>query len=135
VLKSTPTAQEAEGNTKKFLSYREAWARIRLSIDTGFFFEAVTLEESVISDRLISFLRDCGETFPKKNYSFSELIKLWRKYEPSPIDFRNVNDLQQAVDRWRERRNDVVHGIVKERHSRLSLTIRSRIWYTEGYLP
>ncbi len=55
--KSTiPAGTSLNGNVAKYLSYREAWARIKLARRQGFFLEAVTIDESIISDRLLSFL-------------------------------------------------------------------------------
>jgi hypothetical protein len=42
--KSTvPTGTSLNGNGAKYLSYREAWARIKLARRQGFFLEAVTI--------------------------------------------------------------------------------------------
>jgi hypothetical protein len=49
--KTTPT-----GNTAKFFSYAAAWGWIKRAIAHRFFLEAVTLEESIVADRLISYL-------------------------------------------------------------------------------
>lgn len=45
-----------KGNAAKFWSYREAWTRIKQAQEQGFYLEAVTIEESIISDRLMSYL-------------------------------------------------------------------------------
>jgi len=43
-------------NAMRYFSYKEAWVRIKKAQGSGFYLEAVTLEESIIADRLISFL-------------------------------------------------------------------------------
>ena len=49
------------GNAAEYFSYAEAWVRIREARGSGFHLEAVTLQESIIADRLLSFLVCAGE--------------------------------------------------------------------------
>jgi hypothetical protein len=46
---------KVKGNVANHLSYREAWARIGAARGHGFCLEAVTLVESMITDRLVSY--------------------------------------------------------------------------------
>jgi|SRR5579871_1003630 len=50
-----------DANINQYFSYREAWGRIRRAKGHGYYLEAVTLEESIIADRLISFLVSAGK--------------------------------------------------------------------------
>lgn len=105
-----------DGNTAKYFSYIEAWGRIRKSIGHGFFLEAVTLEESIISDRLISYLvrvRAVKLDATLERQSFASLIKTWKSHVPEAISDSFFADLQTSIDEWRERRNKVVHSMVK----------------------
>jgi len=45
--------------------------------------------------------------------TFKGLIKLWKKYEPLPIKDKRFDDLQQAVEKWREKRNRGAHAGLK----------------------
>ena len=104
------------GNAGKHLSYREAWGRIKGSIAHGYYLEAITLEESIISDRLSSYLVRAGKASPDaklERESFASLIQRWRNCAPSTIADAFFPDLHSAVDEWRGRRNKLVHGIVK----------------------
>lgn len=108
-----------ETNASKYFSHREAWGRIKRSIAHGFYLEAVTLEESVISDRLQTYFRKTGVLDPesKKFISLGKFIELLMKHEPDPIcdpirEPRFTN-LQQSLLDWKNDRNHVVHGIVK----------------------
>jgi hypothetical protein len=58
--KSRIPDQVLKGNAAKYLSYRQAWARIGAAQGHGFYLEAVTIVESVITDRLISYLVGIG---------------------------------------------------------------------------
>lgn len=115
--KSTVPKRAATGNAAKHYSYREAWARIGAAQGHGFYLEAVTLVESMITDRLISHLSRVGaltrQTELHKYPSLSRLIQMWRVQCPTPIAARHFTDLQAAVDTWRQTRNKVVHGMVK----------------------
>jgi hypothetical protein len=49
VRKSTSPQKLIAGNSSKYDSYREAWSRIKLAQDNGFFLEAITIQESIIA--------------------------------------------------------------------------------------
>jgi hypothetical protein len=105
-----------KGNTAKFFSYAAAFGWIKRSIAHRFFLEAVTLEERIISDRLISYLCRVGSLKADRNpekQSFASLIDIWRKVITTPIHDDLFKDLQATTDEWRNRRNSVVHGMVK----------------------
>jgi len=105
-----------DGNAIKYFSDREAWGRIRRAQAHGFYLEAVTLEESIIADSLISFLVCVGAVQPDARLarqSFGQLVQQWMAVVPEPIPTKHFPDLRTAVDAWRKRRNKVVHGMVK----------------------
>lgn len=107
--KSEPLDLTPNGKASKFYSYREAWARIKIAQEHGFYFEAVTIQESIISDRLISYFRNLDIVL-KRMY----LIDLTRKWKELPaIQHKHIDNLQEAVDMWRDNRNKIVHRIVK----------------------
>ncbi len=103
-------------NAAKYFSYREAWGRIRQSIGCGYYLEAITLEESIISDRLISYLVRVGAVKPDaklQTQPLARLIKEWKNHVPEAICDSFCHDLQSEIDEWRVHRNEVVHGMVK----------------------
>jgi len=110
----------AGGDGAKYLSYREAWARINLATRQGFFLEAVTVSESIISDRLHSFLqKTCGlELKPADARSLGKLTQRWAaefeaRLADDPTALASAKALRSDLDDWRQRRNEVVHGLVK----------------------
>ena len=121
LLKSKNLPQNIQGNILKYLSYREAWSRIKQAQQQEFFLEAVTLEESIITDRLICYLVVTGTIKPAlelhKYPNFGQLIKIWKLLHNNPISIRvraiEFEDLQSSVDLWRQQRNKIVHGMVK----------------------
>ncbi len=116
--KSQPLEKPIAGNAIKYESYREAWSRIKFALESEFFLEAITIEESIISDRLMSYLPslDSPKIPSKKNNghcpSFNTLIQRWRS-ECSNDKDSNLNALMNEVDEWRCSRNQVIHAIVK----------------------
>jgi len=103
-------------NANKYFSYREAWGRIKRAQAYGYHLEAITLEESIIADRLISFLASAGKIEGNskiERHSLAHLIQRWFELVPEPIPSKYFPDLRVAADGWRQRRNKVVHGMVK----------------------
>lgn len=101
------------GNSSKYLSYKEAWRRIDSSMESGTYFEAVTLCESIIADRLLSYVLGCDPTSKVNIHTnFSNLIAAWRKLAGKLPAISGV-DLGAAVDSWRKERNTIVHGLTK----------------------
>jgi len=100
------------GNQPKYLSYKAAWERISGAMEAGYYLEVVAICESIISDRLLSYIEGVqGRQVPLKT-SFGKLIQRWRK-QSGAIKSSRGQDLIAAVDKWRDDRNTVVHGLVK----------------------
>ena len=100
-------------NNLKYLSYKEAWRRIKSATDSEYYFEVVTLCESIIADRLLSYIQGTSRDTKVSRYtSFSRLICKWRKLAKSLPEHKGA-DLGDAVDAWRKERNKIVHGLVK----------------------
>ena len=115
--KSSAPSKPVQGNAGKYESYREAFARIKAAQEEGFYLEAVTIEESVISDRLASWLSAnpvAGKAPLKASASFGNLIARWRKlWQASHPDETETTKRIEAIDQWRECRNTLVHAIAK----------------------
>lgn len=122
--KSQASEKEIKGNAKKYEAYREAWTRIAQAQENGFFLEAITIQESIISDRLISFLSRPGasnayveKTKNGKFVSFARIIECWGSEVEQPLSVGDYSDLIDAVDQWRKDRNSAIHAIVKLNNS------------------
>jgi hypothetical protein len=110
IIKSSAITQPINGNTAKYLAYREAWTRIKEAQKQGFYLEAITIEESIISDRLSSYFRNVLE-IEKQPKTFYEMGKIWRESHPEIITYGD-RDLICALDEWRKERNKAIHDIV-----------------------
>ncbi|UCU92331.1 hypothetical protein [Hydrogenophaga taeniospiralis] len=123
--KSTaPVDLVVNGNGAKYLSYREAWARIKRARQESFFLEAVTIEESIISDRLLSFLeKRCGLVLKNTTKgNFNQIIQRWfavamDRHAGRPAELEALTVLNERLQVWRSGRNEVVHGMVKSKAS------------------
>ena len=124
LMKSEKTEAPVSGNAEKYRSYREAWARVKQAQEHGFYIEAVTIEESIISDRLTSYLVDAGLVSRQrrlKDYpTFGNLISIWRRWANTQLASKMDRDnrdrlalLIDSVDLWRQKRNQIIHAIVK----------------------
>ena len=94
-------------------SYAEAWRRINASIDLGFYFEAIAICESIMADRILSYILGVKpQCKMNANTQFSKLIVEWRNTAGSKLIANNKN-LGDAVNVWRIERNSAIHGLAK----------------------
>jgi len=104
--------------------YTEAFASIDSSINSEHYFEAIAIEESIISDRIASFLESMHllKVDDLHRYSFASLITLWKFAVLSPgAIWEPCEGLIKEVDEWRKQRNKYVHGLVKFPHQRANI--------------
>lgn len=111
--------QEPNGNRSKYESYREAWQRIVASRQAGFFLEAIAIEESIIADRLVSYLSRPDARTPvskdKKGRwpALGKLITTLEEEFPAGLPIGEFKDIAKTLNAWRDDRNTAVHAIVK----------------------
>ena len=87
----------------RYQLYRKAWGRVESATEAGYYLEAITLLESILTDRLesrASYLTGRNEGYQ----NLGPLIHTLRQHE-SIADFRPIID---RIDAWRERRNEAV---------------------------
>lgn len=99
-------------NMPKYYTYRYAIDQINKAIDAGFFLEAITIEESIIVDRLYRFCWDNGLT---KSASQATLgtVETFIKRIPDEIQRVEQIDFLEELDRFRQNRNTCLHQIAK----------------------
>jgi len=89
--------------------YTAAFKHITDPIDKGFYLEAITLIESVITDRLEGHLTTLlGADFSYK--TLGDIIEKTKKRETDEILQKLII---QDLDQWRIKRNSSLHGMVK----------------------
>jgi hypothetical protein len=105
------------GNTSKHLSYKVAWERMDEAIQHGFFLEAVAIQESMIFDRLRSFVAFHEGAEIDNRVPLKKVVRRWHdalhkvaKDDPSyKCDFSLVHETLL----WVDDRNAVIHTIVR----------------------
>jgi len=95
-------------NVKKGESYKYAFERMPEAIEGGYFLEAITIAESIINDRLQSFV--IGKDV-KGRGSFGDMIKGILNHVPK-MDEETLS-LVKRLKPWKDLRNECIHGIAK----------------------
>lgn len=109
LTKSENVGKAKKGNKEKFNSYAEGFDRINNSIKDGYFFEAITIEESIIVDRLLSLLNFNGYKPNKKADEI--LLGYLLNYKKTKLLISH--DLFDKLDSFRVNRNKSLHQICK----------------------
>lgn len=99
-------------NFAKGDSFTYAFKRINESLKDGYHLEAVTLAESIISDRLLSFVKYHHKNETVKT-PFHKLIKSAKKLNSTIVLTKDGTDLFEAIDDWRDKRNKCIHAVAK----------------------
>lgn len=102
-------SEAAEKNMDKYDSYKLAYERIKLALKAGFPLEAIAIEESIISDRYLSFLRRDSDRNYRGLWDLMNSVKTCCQKEHDDVG----ETLASRVDSWRVQRNGLLHGIVK----------------------
>ena len=97
--------------TGRYLRYKLAFNRLDEALEDGWLLEAISLEESIITDRLLSILTSTEQAVSSKQ-SLGSLIAQAKKLmtgSGSIVD----GDLFHELDQWRDARNECVHAFCK----------------------
>jgi len=106
-------------NKRKYYGFKEAFSRINAAIESDFYLEAITIEESIICDRLMSYLFYKNELklsiqdVNKGKAGLNNLLQQFHKINSNIIACSSVTDLFSELDAWRKMRNKCIHSIVK----------------------
>ena len=104
-------------NQQKSSRYAFALGRISSAMHSDFYLEALTIEESMITDRLLASLehRQVGERDERQR-----LFDLIKRHQDEPdldrsawAGEKKVPDLFKELQEWRKERNKLIHGFGK----------------------
>ncbi|MBD1194452.1 hypothetical protein [Vulcanococcus sp. Clear-D1] len=110
-LNATPMDQLEKKQIGRYMRYKLAFDRMDEALQEGWLLEAISLQESIISDRLTSILDAKGETVSIKQ-SLGRLISHAKKVmtgSGATVD----GDFFHELDQWRDARNECVHAFCK----------------------
>lgn len=106
--RAVATSGTTIGSTRYNL-YKQAYSRIHDATKQGFYLEAITIIESLVSDRLESRL-----TFLKKHdFSFKTLGGLIKESRKTETDSALKELVANNLDKWRDDRNHALHEMAK----------------------
>ena len=111
-----------KGNKEKYLSYRLAFRMINNAIKCKCYLQAITIEESIMADRLLSFLAFCGEDVHINRSSLGSAIK-WIFGE---ADNPKINE------KCKNKEFDVTKGSIFEKEQELRDFWKSRCYLLHG---
>jgi len=104
--------KKLKGNSTKYASYSYAFKQINKAINDEYFLEAITICESIITDRLLSYGEYLtADKIGDKATLGNVLIKI--KKNKKFIINEETKKLIEEVDKWRIKRNSCVHSIAK----------------------
>lgn len=92
------------------LRYRYAFSRMDEAMEEGWLLEAITIQESILSGRLLSVLHSKGIAVNPRD-SFSSLIDRFKKYVE--VDDPHVAALVVRLHEWRIKRNEALHSVCR----------------------
>ena len=108
--------KQVKGNAKKYASYVYAFKQIDKALNDKYYLEALTLCESIISDRLLSYLRGVGvKGLNVKTPLYNLIVEC--KSKDSVVEKVNDEELIIQIDRWRDERNKCIHSAAKSEPS------------------
>lgn len=110
-------------NSLKAESFTYSFARINEAIAMEFYLEAITLAESIISDRLLSFV-SYHEGAGSEKSPFNILIKSAKKFKRIECKTKKGIDLFVALDMWRIQRNICIHSAAKSKPGQSTLSVQ-----------
>ena len=118
IVKGRATMVDQADNHQKYENYRVQSRRLASALRSGFYLEAVFIEYAIIEDRLESALTHAGAFNPKKQGTItSKLTKLEKLCENRRGLARRyfTAELLAAIRAWKDRRNPLVHELMKQR--------------------
>lgn len=106
-------------NMLKYENYKEQMNRLKMAISNKFYLEAVFIEYAILEDRLESALRHSGKWNPKpdQHTSIDRKVRLLLKQAEEKKSLAQKyfkKDLMQEILNWKERRNPLIHSLMKQ---------------------
>ena len=106
-------------NLQKYANYKEQMGRLKRAMEQKFYLEAIFIEYAIMEDRLESALRHSGKWNPKPEQfvSIESKIKKLAKVaeeKKNPAHKYFAPELTDALLKWKEQRNRMIHALMKQ---------------------
>ena len=108
-------------NMAKYNSYRWAMEQVKKGITEGFFLEAITIEESILTDRLLLFYRQKGHNQKEAYLTLGKILKFLEKNKA--LCQENAIVFFDELDQFWKNRNTCLHQIAKSEPGTATLDI------------
>ena len=105
--------KSTKGNHEKFLSYKLAHGRMKGAVEAGFPLEAVAIAESLITDRLLTFINFHGADFDPERSTLGGVAQKAAKICRVKTKDLQGEALASEAERWAKERNSILHSIAK----------------------
>ena len=112
-------------NEVKHTNYKEQMKRLNLAIKNRFLLEAILIEYGMLEDRTEAFIRySLGEDKTDKYQTINRKINKLKALVGDK--YKNINrylslDLLDDLHNWKEKRNSIIHGLMKRNNSTFEL--------------
>jgi len=107
----------ADYGKKKSNRYAFATSQFEKAMEAGFYLEAITITESMISDRLLASQRHLEGKEHKASTGLRRLLEMHLKDQKLRAESGNPDEKGKAIFgelmTWCEQRNDLLHGVAK----------------------
>ena len=98
-------------NDEKYDTYRNLMVRLKVSLKTKFWYEAIFIEYAILEDRLCSVISHSGGK-PKKNMAKNtETIRIFVHNQESNVERFFTEEMLDNLDKWRSKRNKLIHSL------------------------
>jgi hypothetical protein len=98
----------AKGNVGKHTNYTWAIEQMAKAREQGFFLETIAIAESILSDRIWSYVQaTTGGPLDAHKVTLGSIINYGKAFEKASPE------LHKEVGAWAKTRNQLMHGIVK----------------------
>jgi hypothetical protein len=99
-------------NYYKFYSYRFAFSQMKKAIEGKYYLEAITIQESIITERLLNFVIRNSIVSINEDELYRQIVSLSKLIDYSKSYFDDEN-LYDDLNTFRKDRNKCIHAIVK----------------------
>ena len=109
-------------NYYKLYSYRFAFSQMNKAIDGKFYLEAITIQESIITERLLNFVIRNSIVSINEDQLYRQTVSLSKLIEYSKPYFDDEN-LHEELNSFRMSRNECIHSMVKSYPSKPTIKV------------
>jgi hypothetical protein len=120
----------SKGNTAKYLSYRYAHSRAKQALENKFYLEAICLYESMLADRLLSFI---SHVAPEKKVNLRMAFGILADKveecanEKDLLDANHTKIVVGEIRAWIQSRNACVHSVAKSAYGQPTVPVEQFI--------